>query len=210
MDQIQLAGYRNLQFQPARRLLHLRGYRLDLSVAQGFLAQFDDLDAAYTFYSSDPQWQVMATGLGSAAPYTGAAADLALLTDKIAMPAAGVKLSNGCRGLTNGRNGWGGVRMWQQRRALGLVEGRAAQLPPLGQYDEWLVFRIGVAATPTTNSVPEPGTAALLPRTAVAGAFRHRARRVSDLSVNCRATDRMIGVMLAIAAASWDGAGQER
>ena len=29
----------------------------DLSVAQGFLGQFENLDTGYKFYSNDPQWQ---------------------------------------------------------------------------------------------------------------------------------------------------------
>lgn len=58
----------------------------DLPVAQGFLGQFENIDpgTSYKFYSNDPQWQIMATGLGSTgAPYTGSAADLALLSKEI-------------------------------------------------------------------------------------------------------------------------------
>lgn len=38
------------------------------NVAQGFLGQFENLSRNYKFYSHDPQWQLMATGLGRAAP----------------------------------------------------------------------------------------------------------------------------------------------
>lgn len=37
----------------------------DTSVAQGFLGEFENLNTGDIFFSSDPQWQVTATGLGS-------------------------------------------------------------------------------------------------------------------------------------------------
>lgn len=74
----------------------------DLSTAQGFLGQFENLDAGYKFYSNDPQWQVMATGLGSAAPYSGSPANLALLTGEILDANAGGNFSDGWTDLTAG------------------------------------------------------------------------------------------------------------
>jgi hypothetical protein len=74
----------------------------DLSVAQGFLGQFENLTSGFKFYSSDPQWQVMATGLGPNAPYTGSAANLALLTQEIQDANAGGNPSHGWMGLTQG------------------------------------------------------------------------------------------------------------
>ena len=49
----------------------------DLSTAQGFLAQFTNLQNSNRFYSHDPQWQVTATGRYGFAPYTGSAGDIA-------------------------------------------------------------------------------------------------------------------------------------
>jgi hypothetical protein len=137
----------------------------DLSVAQGFLGQFENLDAGYTFYSSDPQWQVMATGLGSAAPYSGSAADLSLLTHEILDANAGGNPSNGWTGLTAGPAN--GAAPWGSRPSIDAAarwvwyssNGAADPTTPGFDHDEWLVFRIAVAATPT---VPEPGSLPLL------------------------------------------------
>ncbi len=136
----------------------------DLSVAQGFLGQFDNLAAGYTFYSNDPQWQVMATGLGPAAPYTGSASDLALLTQEILDANAGGNSSSGWVGTTagpiNGSAPWGlrpnidpaAYWVWYSSN------GDPDPTSPGFDHNEWLVFRIAVAATPT----PEPGTLALV------------------------------------------------
>lgn len=148
----------------------------DKSVAQGFLGQFENLTAGYKFYSQDPQWQVMATGLGASAPYTGSAPDLALLTQEILDANGGGNPSNGWVNFTAGGNN--GVGPW------GLMSGidTAAKWvwyaggdcnttnPTNGGCDagEWLTFRIAVAATPDnptgggSNNVPEPGSIALL------------------------------------------------
>jgi hypothetical protein len=137
----------------------------DLSVAQGFLGQFENLDTGYKFYSSDPQWQVTATGLGSAAPYTGSAANLALLTDEILDANAGGNASNGWVGLTAGP--LNGAAPWGTRPGIDAAarwvwyskNGDPDPTTPGFNHDEWLIFRIAVAATPT---VPEPGSLALL------------------------------------------------
>ena len=139
----------------------------DLSVAQGFLGQFENLDAGYRFYSNDPQWQVMATGLGPAAPYSGSAADLTLLSNEILDANAGGNPSHGWTGLTAGPNNgsapWGPIAgidaaarwVWYSSN------GDPDPTSPGFDHGEWLVFRIAVAAAPV-NPVPEPGTLALL------------------------------------------------
>lgn len=137
----------------------------DLAVAQGFLGQFENLDAGYKFYSNDPQWRVNATGRRGFAPYSGSAADLAELTNEILDANAGGNLSNGWAGLTagpiNGSAPWGlrpdidPVAQWVWYS----INGDSDPTTPGFDHGEYLVFRIAVAATPT---VPEPGTLALL------------------------------------------------
>ena len=134
----------------------------DLSVAQGFLAQIENLDNGNKFYSNDPQWQVMATGLGSSAPYTGSAADLALLSNEIVDANGGGNASNGWVGLTSGpSNGsapWGTIAgidaaaKWVWYSANGDTD----PTTPGFNHDEWLVFRIPVEASP--QGVPESGS----------------------------------------------------
>jgi hypothetical protein len=136
----------------------------DLSVAQGFLGQFNNLDAGYTFYSNNPQWQVSATNLGPAAPYTGSAADLALLTSQILVANGGTSASGGWVGTTegpvNGSAPWGlrpnidAAAHWVWHSANGDPDPTS----PGFDHDEWLIYRIAIAATPA----PEPGTLALL------------------------------------------------
>jgi hypothetical protein len=131
----------------------------DILVAQGFLGQFENLDTGYKFYSSDPQWEVMATGLGSAAPYTGSPADLALLTQEIMDANVGGNPSNGwvplTAGPTNGSAPWGtrpnidAAAKWVWYSSNGDPD----PTTPGFNHDEWLVFRIKVGATPV--SVPE-------------------------------------------------------
>lgn len=145
----------------------------DLSVAQGFLGQFENIDTGYKFYSNDPQWQVMATGLRTnsypyyGAPYSGSDDDLALLTQEILDANGGGNESNGWVGLTAG--GANGVSPWgtlpnidpQARWVWYSSNGDLDPTTPGFNHDEWLVFRIAVASRPT-GEVPEPGTLALL------------------------------------------------
>jgi hypothetical protein len=137
----------------------------DLQVAQGFLGQFDNLDAGYKFYSSDPQWQVTATGRRGNAPYSGTAAALAELTNEILNANAGSNPSSGWVGLTEGPVN--GAAPWGLRPGIDAAaswvwyssNGDTDPTTPGFNHDEYLVFRIAVAATPT---VPEPATLALL------------------------------------------------
>lgn len=137
----------------------------DLSVAQGFLGQFENLDSGYKFYSNDPQWQVMATGLGNTgAPYTGSAADLALLTNEILDANGGGNPSNGWVALTagpsNGSAPWGTISGIDSaaRWVWYSSNGDPDPTTPGVNHNEWLVFRIPVAAAP----VPEPASLALI------------------------------------------------
>jgi hypothetical protein len=134
----------------------------DLSVAQGFLGQFENLDDNYKFYSNDPQWQVMATGLGSNAPYTGSAADLALLTQEIIDANGGGNASNGwvatVQGPNNGSGVWGGPLGGIDTEARWVwhsANGDPDPTSPGFDHDEWLVFRIALAASPNDPN-PDP------------------------------------------------------
>lgn len=154
----------------------------DLSVAQGFLAQFDNNDEGYTFYSNDPQWRVTATGLGAAAPYSGDAADMTLLTEEIVKANAGANPSVGWVGLTagpaNGSLPWG-LRPNIDAEAHWVwysSNGDPDPTSPGFDHDEWLIFRIQVGATPAP--VPEPATAVMMLTAAGFGTFlRRRSRR---------------------------------
>lgn len=149
----------------------------DQSVAQGFLGQFENLTTGDKFYSQNPQWQVMATGLGPNAPYTGSAADLQLLSNEIQDANGGGNPSQGWRSFTaggaNGSSPWGlmsgidSLASWVWYAAGSCDRNNPTQ----GGCDagEWLVFRIAVAATPDnpipdnpiSSTVPEPTSFAL-------------------------------------------------
>lgn len=146
----------------------------DLSTAQGFLGQFENQTSGYKFYSQSPQWQVMATGLGSGAPYSGSAEDLELLTREIQDANAGGNLSNGWANFTaggnNGSGPWGTMSgIDSQAQWVWYSGGNCSPTNPTQggcNAGEWLTFRIAVAATPTNpnpdgNNVPEPASIAL-------------------------------------------------
>jgi hypothetical protein len=138
----------------------------DLQVAQGFLGQFENLDSAFKFYSNDPQWQVMATGLGAAAPYSGSASNLSLLTQELLDANAGGNATNGwvplTTGPTNGAAPWGPMGSIDPaaRWVWHSSNGDTDPTTPGFNHDEWLVFRIAVAATPDNPipGIPEPSS----------------------------------------------------
>lgn len=138
----------------------------DLAVAQGFLGQFENLDAGYKFYSSDPQWQVTATGRRAYAPYDNDAESLSELTTEIVKANAGTNPSNGWTSLTagpgNGSTPWGAIPGIDSGANWAWYSSNGDPDPtsPGYNHNEYLVFRIAVAAAPA--SVPEPGTLALL------------------------------------------------
>jgi hypothetical protein len=137
--------------------------------AQGFLAQFKNLDNNTTFYSSDPQWQVTATGInkntGDPAPV------LTDLTTQILLANAGNNPSNGWVATTvgpeNGAAPWGTrPNIDAEARWTWYDSGKDNTANPFYpvpfngfNHDEYLIFRIPVNATP--SQVPEPGVVAL-------------------------------------------------
>jgi hypothetical protein len=141
----------------------------DLSVAQGFLAQFTNTDNNTRFYSNDAAWQVAATGRYGLAPYSSSAADFAELTGQILAANAGNNPSQGWAAPSAGGNN--GVGPWGMRPGIDSAakwvwynkDGRADPTSGGFNHDEYLIFRISVAAgLPPTTELPEPGTLALL------------------------------------------------
>jgi hypothetical protein len=141
----------------------------DLSVAQGFLGQFTNLDNGTRFYSDAPEWQVAATGRRGQAPYGGTGANLAELTTALGLANAGTIPSGGWTGLTagpqNGSAPWGLISgidaaarwVWYSSN------GDTNPTTPGFNHDEYLIFRISVGAgLPPVTSVPEPASLALL------------------------------------------------
>jgi hypothetical protein len=137
----------------------------DDAVAQGFLAEFNNLDDNTTFYSSDPQWQVTATGINK--DTNSANPTLGELTTEILLANAGSNPSGGwvatTAGPANGAAPWGprpnidAAALWTWYDS-GLDNSAGA--PFVGfNHNEYLIFRIPVNATPT--DVPEPGSVAL-------------------------------------------------
>lgn len=151
----------------------------DRAAAQGFLGQFENLDNGSKFYSQDPQWEVMATGLGSAAPYTGSAADLNLLSTEIGKANINFNPSGGWVALTAGPGN--GAAPWGTRPGIDAAakwvwyssNGDLDPTTPGFDHEEWLVFRIQVGAT----AVPEPGTFALAGLALLCLAWLRRASR---------------------------------
>ncbi|MEO6276937.1 PEP-CTERM sorting domain-containing protein [Roseateles sp.] len=161
----------------------------DKSTAQGFLGQFENITNKYKFYSNDPQWQVMSTGLGSAAPYDGTSTSLALLSAEIQDANGGGNPSLGWQNFTaggsNGAGPWGTMSgidaaarwVWYGAGNCSVTD------PTIGGCDagEWLVFRIAVAATPDdptgTGQLPEPASLALVGLGLLAACAAARRRR---------------------------------
>jgi hypothetical protein len=137
----------------------------DLSVAQGFLAQFTNLTTNERFYSNDPQWQVTATGRYGSAPYTGSASDFAELTSQIVAANAGANPSHGwvntTAGNANGSAPWGTLSAIDSAARWSWYDSKHDGSDPTQggfNHDEYLIFRISVGAT----SVPEPSALILL------------------------------------------------
>jgi hypothetical protein len=157
----------------------------DLSAAQGFLGQFENLSSGYKFYSHDPQWQVTATGLGPGAPYSGSVADFSLLAQEIQDANAGGNPSNGWVPLTtgpvNGSSPWSGIGGIDQAAHWSWYSSNGDPDPTTPGFDhkEWLIFRIAVAATPDNPipNVPEPAAVLMLLAGAMAVATVKRGSR---------------------------------
>lgn len=143
----------------------------DDAVAQGFLAQFTNHSNGNVFYSSDPQWEVTATGINknTADPQP----TLAELSTQIQLANAGTNPANGwvapTVGPVNGATPWGPVAgissaahwTWYDSHKDTRTS-TSYPVPFAGfNHDEYLIFRIAVAATPITPSVPEPESVAL-------------------------------------------------
>lgn len=136
----------------------------DLAVAQGFLAQFNNLATQESFYSNDPQWQVTATGRYGFAPYSDSEADFAELTEQLALANAGNNPSAGwvntTAGDANGAGPWGPRPNIDAAARWSWYNSNNSDNPTLGGFDhqEYLVFRISVGAT----EIPEPTTLLLM------------------------------------------------
>ncbi|HCS64475.1 MAG TPA: hypothetical protein DIW64_10575 [Cellvibrio sp.] len=130
----------------------------DLSVAQGFLAQFTNLTNNSRFYSHDSQWQVTATGRYGFAPYGNAASDFAELTSQLLLANAGNNPSGGWVATTAGDEN--GAGPWYSRPEIDAAarwswyssNGDTNPTSPGFNHDEYLIFRISVNA----QEVPEP------------------------------------------------------
>ena len=141
----------------------------DVSVAQGFLGQFNNKSQNYVFYSNDPQWQVTATGkrdpamVNFGAPYSDSLIDLANLTTEIGLANRTLNPSGGwvatTAGPANGGDPWlkrplidAAARwVWYDKSKTG-----TDPTTPGDNHDEWLVFRIRVGATPQSAPGPLP------------------------------------------------------
>ena len=136
----------------------------DISVAQGFLAQFTNLTTNDRFYSNDSQWEVTATGHYGFAPYTDTASAFAELNTQLNLANAGTNPSQGwtntTAGATNGAAPWGLRPDIDAAARWSWYNSNNTANPTLNgfNHDEYLIFRISVGAT----SVPEPAGILLL------------------------------------------------
>ncbi len=136
----------------------------DLAVAQGFLAQFTNLDNNSRFYSQDSQWQVTATGRYGYAPFNNSAASFSELTSQLVLANAGTNPSGGwvatTAGDANGASPWGTRPNIDAAAQWVWYNSNGSSNPTIGGYNhnEYLIFRIAVDA----KEVPEPAGLALL------------------------------------------------
>lgn len=136
----------------------------DLSVAQGFLAQFTNLTTNERFYSNDSQWQVTATGRYDFAPYDDTPASFIELTEQLLLANDGSNPSGGwvatTAGLANGAAPWGTVANIDTAAHWSWYNSNNSGNPTIGGFDhnEYLIFRISVGAT----AVPEPSSLLLI------------------------------------------------
>lgn len=138
----------------------------DLAVAQGFLAQFTNLDTNERFYSQDSQWQVTATGHYGYAPYDATLASFNELNSQLALANGGSNPSSGwvntTAGDSNGASPWGFRPNIDSDAQWVWYNSNNASNPTLGgfNHDEYLIFRISVAASEV--NVPESSSLVLM------------------------------------------------
>jgi hypothetical protein len=174
---------------PSDDYIYVAAWSDDL-VAQAFLAQFTNTSTGYRFYSSDPQWQVTATGVDKdkiGSDYTEDVPTLAELTAQILLANAGTNPSGGwvdtTVGPANGASPWGlrplidAEAHWSWYDSGG-DPAAGAPFTSGFDHDEFLIFRIAVAATPTVP-VPEPTSLALLGLGLAGLGFSRRKRAAS-------------------------------
>jgi hypothetical protein len=138
----------------------------DLSVAQGFLAQFTNLLTNERFYSNNSQWQVTATGRYGYAPYNNSSAAFTELNTQLGLANVGSNASGGwvatTAGNANGASPWGTLSAIDNAARWSWYDSKKdGSDPTIGGYnhDEYLIFRISVGAK--ANNVPEPSSVLL-------------------------------------------------
>ena len=153
---------------PANNYIYVVSYSDDV-VAQGFLAQFTNQDTNHRFYSSDPQWQVTATGINKGT--NDSQPTVTDLTSQILLANAGTNSSGGWVSTSVGPQNlnalpWGTIANidaaahWTWYDSGKDTRSNTAYPIPFDgfNHDEYLIFRIPVNASP----VPEPSSAFLL------------------------------------------------